>query len=324
VKRVLVIVNKWWECDPALAAMLNDNTRPKGSPWPSDLQPTRRVPDPNHLPDHPSSRPRATFVYQTFQAEVWCISDLIEDLPPECQSSSSSKAVRLSLPFEAGAAPDLVIAVGTAGSCSESPNRNGWVSVGTAAFMHDAHDEGSPNPFSTWRGPFDQLIESDIDPNLFTQIAFFDAASAVSHFLPVPLHPSESPNISIGYGDVALGTLNVTDYTQYTILDPRTVEAFMEADLPNKPVSLETSHGLIRVQCESTKSPFLFVSGITDRLGFFNTDNAPRSDAQNTAAAHNAGVVVAYLFPALDKAWGATPPPTPPPRKPVTTCLGCA
>jgi hypothetical protein len=24
VKRVLVIINKWWECDPALASMLND------------------------------------------------------------------------------------------------------------------------------------------------------------------------------------------------------------------------------------------------------------------------------------------------------------
>jgi hypothetical protein len=323
LKRVLVIINKWWECDPALAAMLSDNTRPKSSPWPTDLQPTRPVPDPSNLPKDTAPKPRATFVYKTFNAEVWCVSDLIEDLPPECQSSSSSKAARLGRPFAAGAAPDLVIAVGTAGSCSETPNRNGWVTIGTAVFMHNAHPNGFPNPFSKWGGPFDQLIESHINPELFTQIAFFDSGSAITHFLPVPLNPSDSPNISIGYGDVALGTLNVTDYTQYTILDPRTVKAFTEADLPNKPVSLETTHGLIRMQCEASKSPFLFVSGITDRLGFFNTDDAPRSDAQNTAAAHNAGVAVTWLLPALDKAWGATPSAAPAPRSPVTTCLGC-
>lgn len=163
------------------------------------------------------------------------------------------------------------------------------MAIGTDIFMHDAHPSSFPNSLSTWRGPFDQLIESRIDPKLFMQIAFFDSGSAVSHFLPVPLNPSEAPNISIGYGDIALGTLNVTDYTEYAILDPRTVKAFTEASLPNRPVSLETTHGLIRMQCEPTKTPFLFVSGITDRLGFFNTDDATRSDAQNTAAARNAG-----------------------------------
>ena len=70
MKRVLIVVNKWWECDPALAAMLCDNTRPKGSPWPSPLQPPRRQPDPNHLPaDNPNPLPRAVFPYKTFSAE---------------------------------------------------------------------------------------------------------------------------------------------------------------------------------------------------------------------------------------------------------------
>jgi hypothetical protein len=323
VKRVLVIINKWWECDPALAAMLSDNTRPKSSPWPRALQPARPVPDPYKLPSDTPPKPRATFPYKTFNAEVWCVSDLIEDLPPECQSSSSSKAARLNRPFEAGPAPDLVIAVGTAGSCSEAPNQNGWVTIGTAVFMHNAHPKGSENRFSTWSGPFDELIESHIDSALFAEIALFDSKSAVPHFLPVPLNPSDSPNISLGFGDVALGTLNVTDYTEYTAMDPRTVKAFSDAGVSNKPVSLETTHGLIRMQCEPTKAPFLFVSGITDRLGFFDTDDAPRSDAQNTAAAHNAGVAVTWLLPALDKTWGATPTPAPGPRTPVTTCLGC-
>ena len=36
--RVLVVINKRWERDPALAAMLSDETRPPNSPWPSDLR----------------------------------------------------------------------------------------------------------------------------------------------------------------------------------------------------------------------------------------------------------------------------------------------
>jgi hypothetical protein len=325
MKRVLIVVNKWWECDPALAAMLCDNTRPKGSPWPSPLQPPRRQPDPNHLPaENPNPLPRAVFPYKTFSAEIWCVSDLIEDLPPECQSSSSAKALRMSRPFEAGLSPDLVIAVGTAGTCTATPNWNGWVTVGTSVFMHDGHPSADANPFSKWRGPFDQLLESYIDPSLFAALAALDVAAVSSHFLPVPLNPSTSSGISIGYGDVALGTLNVTDYTQYTALDPTTVDAFSKSGPNNKPVSLETTHGLIRVQCESAKNPFLFVSGITDRFGFFDSDNAPRSDAQNTAAAHNAGVVVTWLLASLDKALGAQPDPAPSPRQPVTTCPGCA
>ena len=74
---------------------------------------------------------------------------------------------------------------------------------------------------------------------------------------------------------------------------------------------LKRRTGLIRVQCDSAKNPFLFVSGITDRFGFFDSDNAPRSDAQNTAAAHNAGVVVTWLLASLDKALGAQPDPCP-------------
>ncbi len=49
-KRVLVVANKWWECDPALGALLNDNARPLGFPWPNPLQPPRKRPDQNHLP----------------------------------------------------------------------------------------------------------------------------------------------------------------------------------------------------------------------------------------------------------------------------------
>lgn len=299
MRRVLVVANKWWECDPALAAMLNDNTRPAASPWPSSLQPPRPRPRPDALPaENKNPTPRAVFRYQSFSAELWCISDLLEDLPSALQSSSSAKAARLRRIFDSGDKPELVIAVGTAGTCSETPNRNGSVAIGASVFMHNAHPNET-NPSSTWTdGPFDRLIESSITPDRFSAIAAFDKASTLQHFLPVPLTPSASPDISAGPTNVSLGTLNVTDYREYKSADPVTVQAFQNLSAQAAPVSLETTHGLIRVQSES---PFIFVSGITDRFMHFDDDVAPRSDAQNTAAAHNAGVTVAWLLANLDQ-----------------------
>jgi hypothetical protein len=43
--RVPVVINKWWDCDPALVAMVNDNTRPPNSPWPRMFHPARPRPE---------------------------------------------------------------------------------------------------------------------------------------------------------------------------------------------------------------------------------------------------------------------------------------
>ena len=61
---------------------------------------------------------------------------------------------------------------------------------------------------------------------------------------------------------------------------------------------LETTHGLIR---SMSKAPFLFISAIVNRVGHFDDQVAPRDYVQNTAGAHNAGVVIAWLLPQLDK-----------------------
>ena len=60
---------------------------------------------------------------------------------------------------------------------------------------------------------------------------------------------------------------------------------------------METTHGLIRLTWRRT--PFLFVSGITDRVPLFNEEVAPRKYSQNFVAAHNAGVVIAAILPEL-------------------------
>ena len=140
--RIVIVINKWWECEPAIAAMLSGNASPPppwATPWPKPLN------SPQYRPKVPFPafvQPRAVFSYSNFAAELWCISDLLNDLDGAYQSSSSVKAERLRKIFVSSATPDLLVAVGTASSATELPNRNGGVAVGTAVFLHDAHPDG--------------------------------------------------------------------------------------------------------------------------------------------------------------------------------------
>ena len=302
--RVLVVANKWWECDPALAAMLNNNARPPNSPWPDVLHPSRRVPE--QMPTfNERPVPRAIFGYQQFHAEVWCISDLLDHYPSADQSSSQIKAEVLPRLFEYSERdvtperPALVIALGTACTPVDIENRNGCIAVGTDVFMHNARD-GCPTSISNLQSPyFDQLLKGSVSPEIFAAIAAMDVTSAVNAFLPVPTNASAVTNIFIGYGAVALNTINVTDPACYAVCDNMTVQAFQSQKLKGMPVSLETTHGLIRIQSDS---PFLFVSGIVNRFQRFAADVRPRPNGQNTAAAYNAGVTVAWMLAALDSA----------------------
>jgi hypothetical protein len=296
--RILVIINKWWECDPALAAMLNDNARPPDSPWPDDLKPARMRPELAKVPNV-NPVPRGIFRYKTFGAEVWCVSDLLDSLSTIEQSSSEQKAKRLHRIFEFGEKPGLVMAVGTASTPTGGVNWNGGVTVGTNVFMHDGFPNGS-NPASKLNLPeFDHLMESTISAAMVERVRSMDVSSALNRFLPIPLNPSPRADISIGLGDVALGTLNVTNPADYATRDPVTVQVFKTLRTTASPVSLETTHGLIRLY--SGDCPFLFVSGIVNRFQQFGTDVAPRQHAQNTVGAHNAGVVVSWMLSSLDK-----------------------
>lgn len=294
--RVLVIVNKWWECDPALAAMLSDNTRPPNSPWPADLQAARRPPELSAPNSNPV--PRAIFCYHTFTAEIWCVSDLLDGVPSNLQSSSEEKYKRLTTIFK-GDVPGLVISVGTASTPHFGINCNGGVTVGTNIFMHNGCPHGS-NPDSNLDLPiFDAIVDSSIAESTFDRIRRMDVTSALNRFLPVPLNPSPSVDVSIGFRDVALGTVNVTNSRDYTEKDRLTVQAFAALGQMANAVSLETTHGLIRAR--AGECPFLFVSGIVNRYQRFGTDVASRADAQNTAGAHNAGVVVTWMLSILDQ-----------------------
>lgn len=225
------------------------------------------------------------------------MSDLLEHLPNigKYQSSSERKAERLPLIFR-GTSPDLVVAIGTAALPSEA-SENGDVVIGTEVFMHDGHPNGS-NPDSKWNGgPFDQLLPSALSEATFKAFTKLDN-NVADRLLSVPLNPSWRARVLARQSYVALGTTNVTDPAEYEAADNTTLEAFLKARVAGKAMSVETTHGLIRAQ---SASPFLFISGIANRVGWYGDEVIPRSYAQNMAAAHNAGVAVTWMLPNIDK-----------------------
>jgi hypothetical protein len=300
MNRVVVVSNKWWECDPIVFALLNSNVIPPNFPWPDSLESPRKRPDQNHLPpENPSPVPRAIFRFKNITVELWCISDLLEHLPDKgaFQSSSEQKAKVLPKIFRFGPTPSLVIALGTAGLPNDASSENGNVVLGTNIFMHDPHPGGS-NLDSKWSaGPFDEIINSPLSPSTFSAMTQLDWGSVSNRFLPVPINQAASNRSLANYDNVDLVTVNVTNYAEYAVTDPEIVRLFAHSFPAGAASSLETTHGLIRVQSEA---PFLFVSGITDRLGHFDQEVTPRSHPQNTAPAHNAGVALAWLLPQID------------------------
>jgi hypothetical protein len=303
LKRIVVVVNKWWEMDPVMGVLLSDYVRP--GPylgWPALTRHPRPRPDQAALPPiEPAPKPRALFAMTKATVEVWCVSDLLEHLPDtgKYQSSSERKAERLPLVFRSGA--DCVISVGTAASMGPL-SANGCVIVGPKVFMHNSHPGGS-NPDSNWAlGPFDTLLDFCVSADLLRKVSWLDTGirrNLTERFLPSVLSPAPQATVLVDPNTVALGNVNVTDYREYEKTDAATIAAFRQSGIKLPPACLETTHGLIRAYGGDR---FVFLSGIVNRTGHFADEVDPRAYAQNTTGAHNAGVVLAWVLPLLNDA----------------------
>jgi hypothetical protein len=68
-------------------------------------------------------------------------------------------------------------------------------------------------------------------------------------------------------------------------------EEFLQVEPRQLVGSLDSAHGVIRLALRSPQ--YLFISGITNRLGYFRMELAPRFYAQNLVASHNAAIALA-------------------------------
>ncbi|MBP2144433.1 hypothetical protein J2127_001616 [Methanococcus voltae] len=329
-KRVIVVVNKYWECDPVCWVLTNSYLLDKhnygdNEKYIIDLDVENSLTlltYPTYGPAKPfegsGTIPRMVFETEKRNIEVWCISDLLSNSKSELQSSSEEKMRLLPQIYEyeyMGQKLDIemVIAVGTAsaGPCVtfDSPfgteNINGAVVIGSNVFMHDSGN-GGQDPISKFECDCWSQIMSSCSNDYIRELEEVDFNNYKGLMLSPPNNPStvETP-VYVSENYVALGSVNVTDYNLYSTKDKETAKDFF-SNYPGSHdgVSIETTHCLIYLAAKDylcSNPPFMFVSGIVDRFVCFHEDVDPTPYAQNVSGAHNAGVAVAYIISQLEK-----------------------
>jgi hypothetical protein len=293
-ERIVIIANKSWEVDPLVAVLINRQARP--SRFPDSAAPAEVVVP--FLDGRKNKfRARLTFKSAKATAEVWCIQDLMDS---EIDSSNSEEKARvLSYVGSTGPEPDLVIAFGTGATASET-SYNGCVVIGSNAFVYDPY-RTAPNPQGKWSHPeIGKLVDSvnqQLNAPLFSALGGELRSSIEARFLPPPISGADLPGLILSAAQVAVSVVNITDRNSYAWADAEAVRALLQVEPRQLVGSLDSTHGVIRLALHSPQ--YLFISGITNRLGYFRMELAPRFYAQNLVASHNAAIALAWMIPVI-------------------------
>jgi hypothetical protein len=234
----------------------------------------------------------------------------LQDIMDPAKSASSSEEKYRVLPtlYRDYTPADLVVAAGTAASVEATTSLNGSVLLGGRFLLHDARsfDPGSTSNFKL-PAAFDTVLPGGAAPALFGLLsAKLAAAGTAQHLLPVTNIPGPValpvpaiPQVLIDEQSIALGTLNVLDYTKYDKADAATLTAWA-ATGTTPAVSVETTHGLIRLSAP-VGVPVLFASGIANRVGFYGPE---ATKPHRYTAAFNLGTVLGDMLVALATSTG--------------------
>lgn len=290
-KRILVFVNKAWEADPLIGVLTNKKAKPARLPTPSDKVPEAKVPI--HDGTTRAVKARARFSSPQGDLDIWCIQDLMD--PKKKASSSEEKARVIPYAVATGPAADLVIAMGTAAS-PRLDSENGSVVIGANVFANDPLLP-STNSDSQWTHPQLETLITATPPGALDVFAQEFRAHAESRFLAPPMNPASPPVAIISKSLVAVSNVNVTNPAIYAWADRQTLASFERENIREPIGSVETTHGVIRLVVPSPE--FFFISGIANKIGYFDRETAVRDYAQNFVASHNAAICLAWLIPDL-------------------------
>jgi hypothetical protein len=266
MKRILLIANKIFEVEPILNALLNATMNPAVLQSP----PAINLP---YLCDAGKYCPRAIWTnFPGQQFELWCIQDIMPASSNYSSSSIKAAAMPNILAYATGDI-GMVVALGTAASGSIQENNNGSVVMGSNVFIHNYHPPGgpNPNPESNWSDPAhtDCLLTSTVTQAFFDSVDTVAKKAIASNLLKPFLYPAETIQLMADLNYLALSTVNVTDYHDFPLSDPAGRAATTQF-APGIPViSVESTHGLIRLL---TNSPFIFLSGIVNRFTMIGID----------------------------------------------------
>lgn len=303
MKRILIICNKSWETDAALSAIFNDDIRHSSFDYNSNSKKFDLIyaefPRTHAQGD---AQPRAIFQTDKYSFEIWSIQNIMTPNPDPNDYYYYSRSLQKAKDFPkiltySTDEIQLIIAFGTAGVPSEV-SKNGGVVLGSNVFVYDA---ASPQTTVKYENPnIGQLIRSGLPDDFFDQLNInISKIEMKLYFETTALMPAINPANSFQlFADksiVAVSNVNVASYADYKSDDQLALKEF--ANLKVQPIaySVETTHGLIRL--ESNFQNFMFVSAITDRDAYFDYEVTPKVHAQNFTSAFNGGIFLSWLIP---------------------------
>ncbi len=290
-KKILVIINKSWECEPFMEAVKECGFLDRV------LADTEGSDQEEQAAEGQSPRIRGAYRLRKEDVIIRCIEDLMD--PGKGKSNSQEKHRVLPKCIRADA-PDLVISVSTAESTPEAQNfpeaalpdgksLNGCVLVGGQYFMYDARE-------------YDPASESKLDVATFDILkydeALFETFQGLSgevyeKFLEPPHHPAKEGCVLAASKYGCVGVVNVEHYEKYEEADPAAYEKYDKDKKLYPPMSIETTHGIVRMSTPDD-TPVIFVSPVVDRYKSFSEDV---EGDQNHHCAYNSGVAVSgYLW----------------------------
>jgi hypothetical protein len=292
--RVVVIANTKAEADGLMAVLACADVRPrslKTAPQP-----------PEKYSQSPPQGLRGFYATPCVTVEFWCVWELPG--ATELIDGTLNKVNQLPLAIQppGKAAPAMVVAFGTAAGHWET-SYNGSVVVGSAVLLHSLpslEDKEVTKALARRGVALDSIIESEAGWAFLDKPDFFSErhAEIEAKFLKPPLNPAADPVVLLSPNRLGLGSINVTHASDYARADKETLDVALGAISKNPKTfevgGVETTHGLIRASCPKDV-PFIYVTGVTNRLGYFPMELAPRKTAQHVAVINNAGVVTAYL-----------------------------
>lgn len=286
--RILIIANKWWEAAPLVAVFQHAGAgRSRQSAVPESLLNASQW----VVGGSSSLAPRLAVRCGEIGIEIWCIQDLMD---VDENSSLTWEKARV-LPRLARRAGEIKVVIGFGTAASVDAGINGSVVIGTKVFAHDPYSV-PPTPAKHWSDQrLEQLVASDAQ-DLLGHLPCAFVPKATRGFLSTPNQPAQVPQIRIGNDKVSVGVVNVINSADYSWTDKQALDKFTKVTGVASAGSVETTHAVIRLVLDL---PFIFVSGIANALGRFESEVGPNPYSQNFAAAHNAAITVAWMIPEI-------------------------
>ncbi len=299
--RILIFANTPWEADALVSVFSNAQARPPTAKEAETLDEASIIFPSYFFPHRNHDVPRVTVPGSNIpveprlaydDVEVWCVTDLAAG-----QYTSLQKSIGLKALAATQEPPSLVVAFGTA-AFPDPHLYDGCVVIGSGVFSFDSQaapakerwtDASIGTPPNNTNQPLNQHVFKQLKGRLRMPIE--------TRFLPPPYSSSHPPFLLAADNYVAVSDVNVGSVDNYAWADRKAIQAFTAACPRAIPGSVETTHGIIHASVKSDQ--FLYVSAITNRLGYINMELAPRNYAQDFAVAHNAGVALAWLLPTL-------------------------